>query len=225
VTLHPADFHSPLDDKVDIVVLVDDARIPIEGADGRGGRAGAAAGGGGGGRGDGRGRAVRPEYAYALTQNDLQAFERFIRGGGTLVCLNNASTFAIQELRLPVKNAVAGLRTEEFFLRGSIVEVTTDPAHPVMAGVPEKAAVFADASPAFEPLAGFRGAVLAHYQESGSPLLSGYLIGEKYLQGKAAALDLQLDAGHVVLIGFRPEWRGQSFGTFKVLFNAVLRGR
>ena len=70
-----------------------------------------------------------------------------------------------------------------------------------------------------------RGTVLARYQDTGSPLLSGYLIGEKYLQGKAAALDVQLDAGHVVLIGFRPQWRGQPFGTFKVLFNAVLYNR
>jgi hypothetical protein len=64
--------------------------------------------------------------------------------------------------------------------------------------------------------------VLAKYQDTGSPLLSGYLIGEKYLAGKAAALDVQLDRGHVVLLGFRPQWRGQSFGTMKVLFNAAL---
>ena len=149
----------------------------------------------------------------------------FIRGGGTLVCLNSATAFAIQQLKLPVKNVVSGLRPEEFFLRGSIVEVTTNPQHPVMAGMPEKAAVFVDGSPVFETLDGFKGTVLARYQDSGSPLLSGYLIGEKYLQGKAAALDVQLDAGHVVLIGFRPQWRGQSFGTFKVLFNAALNGR
>ena len=91
-----------------------------------------------------------------------------------------------------------------------------------MAGMPEKAAVFVDGSPVFETQDGFKGTVLARYQESGSPLLSGYLIGEKYLHGKAAALDVQLGDGHVVLLGFRPEWRGQPFGTFRVLFNAAL---
>jgi len=148
-----------------------------------------------------------------------------VRGGGTLVCLSNASTFAIQQLKLPVRNVIAGLRPEDFFLRGSIVSVTTDAAHPVMAGMPDKAAVFVDGSPVFETGDGFKGSVLARYQDSGSPLLSGYLIGERYLHGKAAALDVQVDAGHVVLLGFRPEWRGQPFGTFRVLFNAALFSR
>ena len=89
----------------------------------------------------------------------------------------------------------------------------------------EKTAVFVDGSPAFDVLDGFKGTVLARYADTGSPLRSGYLIGEKYVQGKAAAIDVQLDAGHVLLIGFRPEWRGQSFGTFKVLFNALLLAR
>jgi hypothetical protein len=213
--IHPEDFKTPLADKIDVLVLADDARIPIAGAPaGRGGR---------GGPSTGAGRAeVRPEYAYQLTASDLQGFEQFIRGGGTLVCLSNASTFAIQQLKLPVKNVVAGLRPEEFFLRGSIVEVAVDANHPLMAGMPAKAAVFVDSSPVFEPEGGFTGSVLARYAESGSPLLSGYLIGETYLNGKAAALDVPLGCGHVVLLGFRPEWRGQPFGTFRVLFNAVL---
>ena len=210
VALRPADFKAPLTGRVDAVILADDARLPIEGA---------AGGRGGGGRGGGQ---VRPEYADRLAPADLAAFEQFIRGGGTLICLNSASNFAIQQFKLPVKNVVAGLAPTDFFLRGTIVEVATDPSQQVMAGMPGKAPVFADSSPVFETLDGFKGKVLARYQDSGSPLLSGYLIGEKYLNGKAAALDVQLDAGHVILLGFRPEWRGQPFGTFKVLFNAAL---
>ncbi|MGE5243295.1 MAG: M14 family zinc carboxypeptidase [Betaproteobacteria bacterium] len=212
VVLRAADFHTKIADKVDVIVLADDARLPLEGQPaprGFGGRGGAP-------------RPVRPEYAYALTRDDVHAFEQFVRDGGTLVCLNNAATFPIQQFQLPVRNAVAGLRPEDFFLRGSIVEVQTDPKHPVMAGMPEKADVFADASPVFDLLAGFNGTVLAQYQTEGSPLRSGYLIGENHLHGKAAAVDVRLGAGHVVLLGFRPQWRGQPFGTFRVLFNAVL---
>jgi ribosomal protein S18 acetylase RimI-like enzyme len=208
ITLRPADFRSPLADKVDVVILAEDARIPTAG--------------GAGGRGRGGAGRVREEYADVVSAEDLERFDQFIRRGGTLVCLGGASTFAIQQLKLPVRNVVTGLRPEEFFLRGSIVEVTTDRSHPVMAGMPEKAAVFVDSSPVFETLEGFNGRVLAKYQDSGSPLLSGYLIGEKYLHGRAAALDVQVDRGHVVLLGFRPQWRGQSFGTLRVLFNAAL---
>jgi hypothetical protein len=213
IPVHPEDFKTPLGQKIDVLLIADDARVPVAGAAaGRGGRGGAP-------------QAVRPEYAYQLTAADLQSFEQFVRNGGTVVCLSGASTFAIQQLKLPVKNVVAGLRPEEFFLRGSIVEVTTDPTHPVMAGMPDKATVFVDGSPVFEPQEGFKGTVLARYQETGSPLRSGYIIGEKYVQGKAAALDVELDKGHVVLLGFRPEWRGQPFGTFRVLFNAALYSR
>jgi len=94
-----------------------------------------------------------------------------------------------------------------------------------MAGMPPKAAVFVDGSPAWATLEGFQGSVLARYAETGSPLLSGSLIGEKVLQGKAAALECELDQGRVILIGFRPQWRAQSFGTFRVVFNAALCGR
>lgn len=214
VVIHPEDFHKPLGERVDVVVMADDARVPIEGAPQPGGP-------GGGARG-GAPRVVRPEYAYALTAVDLQALGAFVRGGGTLVCLNAATRFAIQQLGLPVRNLVEGLKPEEFFLRGSIVAVEPDLAHPLMAGMPERAAVFVDGSPVFETLEGFKGTVIARYPDAGSPLLSGYLIGEKYLQGKAAALDVELDRGHVVLLGFRPQWRGQSFGTFRVLFNAAV---
>ena len=103
------------------------------------------------------------------------------------------------------------------------MRVTTDPSQPVMAGMPKDADIFVFGSPAFETTAGFDGAVLATYPTEGSPLRSGYLLGEKYLQGKAAALDVRVGDGHVILLGFRPQWRGQPFGSFRVLFNSILR--
>jgi ribosomal protein S18 acetylase RimI-like enzyme len=53
-------------------------------------------------------------------------------------------------------------------------------------------------------------------------LMSGYLSGGAALAGKAAAADAPFGRGRVVMFGFRPQYRGQSVGTFKMLFNALL---
>jgi hypothetical protein len=91
--------------------------------------------------------------------------------------------------------------------------------------MPDRARVFADGSPVFTTLDGFEGSVLAKYQEEGTPRVSGYLLGEKYLQGYAAAVDVKHGRGHAILIGFRPQWRGQPFGTFRVIFNSAFFSR
>ena len=135
--------------------------------------------------------------------------------------MSGSAVAAIDQLKLPVRNVLTGLTRQQFFAGGSVMRVTTDPSQPVMAGMPKDADIFVFGSPAFETTAGFDGAVLATYPNDGSPLRSGYLLGEQYLQGKAAALDVRHGKGHVVLLGFRPQWRGQPFGTFRVLFNSI----
>ncbi len=167
---------------------------------------------------------VPPRYEGGLGDAGARALDAFVRAGGTLVALNESAGYAIGALHLPVRNVVDTLKPKQYFASGSILEVITDPAHPAMAGTPERAKVFVEESPVFETLEGFEGAALAKYAREGSPLLSGYLLGEKYLQGYAAALDVKHDKGHVLLIGFRPQWRGQPFGTFRVVFNAALFG-
>ncbi len=174
--------------------------------------------------GFGRGR-VPPVLEGGLGDAGVRALDQFVRKGGTLVAMNASALFAIDALHLPVRNAVRGLPSRQFFASGSILEVVTDAAHPVMAGMPERAKVFFDNSPVFTALEGFEGTALARYERTGSPLLSGYLLGETYLHGAAAALDVKHERGHVVLLGFRPQWRGQTVGTFRVVFNAALYGR
>ncbi len=161
-------------------------------------------------------------YTGGIGRGGVRAVDRFVRDGGTLVCLNSSCAFAIDELTLPVTDITRGVDSEELFIASSIVQVRTDPSHQVMAGMPEEAPVFVGRSPVFTVTEGFRGRALAVYAGEGSPLLSGYLLGEEYLQGNAAALDVVHGSGHVLLIGFRPHWRGQPFGSFRVLFNAAL---
>ena len=165
---------------------------------------------------------VPGRYAGGIGEQGVRALDRFVREGGTLVCMNGSTSFAIEHLRLPVRDLVADARRDEFFGNGSILEVAVDPSHPVMSGMPARANVFFDRSPVFTVEEGFEGAALAKYQETGTPLVSGYLLGDDKMNGFAAALDVRKGAGHVILIGFRPQWRGQPFGTFRVLFNAAL---
>ena len=174
---------------------------------------------------DGFARGTVPEqFEGGLGTAGVRALDDFVRAGGTVVCFNQSSDFAIQQFNLPVRNVVADLERGDFFVSGSILQVAVDRSHPIMAGMPEQAEVFADRSPVFSTEDGFEGSALARYAEQGSPLVSGYLLGEEYLQGYAAALDVHHGDGHVILIGFRPQWRGQPFGTFRMVFNAALYG-
>ena len=165
---------------------------------------------------------VPPRFAGGIGQVGVRALDEFVSAGGTLVCLNASSMFAVEHLHLPVENVVAELDNQEFFLNASVVELIVDTSHPVMSGMSEEAAAMVGGSPVFTVSEGFEGAVLAKYQEKGSPLLSGYLLGEEHMQGYAAALDVHHGDGHVILLGLRPQWRGQPYGTFRVLFNAAL---
>ena len=53
-------------------------------------------------------------------------------------------------------------------------------------------------------------------------LQSGWLLGEGVIAKKAAAVAVRHGKGRVVLIGFRPQHRDQTHGTFKLVFNALL---
>ena len=52
-------------------------------------------------------------------------------------------------------------------------------------------------------------------------LASGWLLGAKYLESRAALVDVQSGEGHIVLFGMRPQFRAQSYQAFKLFFNSL----
>ena len=78
-------------------------------------------------------------------------------------------------------------------------------------------------SPAFEVTDSARVAVVARYPADQDPLASGWLLGGELLRGKAAMVDVTLGKGHVVLFGFRPQYRGQSMGMYPLIWEVLKR--
>jgi hypothetical protein len=51
--------------------------------------------------------------------------------------------------------------------------------------------------------------------------MSGWLMGPEYIQGKANLVEYSYGNGRAILNGLRAQHRGQTHGTFKLLFNSV----
>jgi hypothetical protein len=181
-----------------------------------------------------------PRYAGGLGTAGIDAIREFVTNGGTLVLLDHASELATESLGVPVKRIVvprrltdetrsrapeAGESTEPLYAPGSILRVLVDTTNAVAFGMPDTAAVYFTNSVTFDVVAASQVRVIARYPERGEDiLLSGYLQGASQIAGKAAAVSAPVGRGHVVMFGFRPQHRGQSYGTFRMLFNALLAG-
>jgi hypothetical protein len=165
---------------------------------------------------------IPDRYAGGIGSEGADALREFVNDGGTLITFNNASLFAIDQFHLPVTNALAGLNPNQFLCSGCLLKVQLeDPKNPLVAGLSPDPIVMFERGPAFDTRPDFKGTVLARYVRDRSPLESGYLAGPDRIEGKIAALDVDYGKGHVILLGFRPQWRGQSHGTYKFFFNAL----
>jgi hypothetical protein len=165
---------------------------------------------------------VPGQYAGGIGESGLENVREFVQQGGTVLTLGNASLFAIEKFKLPVKNVLEGLKSQEFFCAGSILRTEARTGgHPLLYGLPASPAVFFARNGAFDTQGDFKGSVLLSYPKDENPLASGYLLHPERIQGKAAALDVIYGKGHVILTGFRPQWRGQTHLMFKFLFNSL----
>ncbi|MDQ3816667.1 MAG: ThuA domain-containing protein [Acidobacteriota bacterium] len=168
------------------------------------------------------------EFTGGLGLEGVKALREFVEEGGTLILLNRASDFAIEQFKLPVRDITAGLPRTEFYVPGSILRVELDTSHPITRGMPKESIAWAEESPVFELTETPDAAhvrVIASYPKTADPLLSGWLLGGERIKGKAALVEVTMGKGRIYLFGFRPQYRGQSLATYPLLFNAITQRR
>jgi len=155
-----------------------------------------------------------------------QRIKSWVEDGGTVVALGASTGYVIDLLDLPVDNVLADVKRSDFLCPGANLRVLVDTSQPLGWGMrPYDVVYFAD-SPAFAtriPDPRFDRTVVVRYPDDARDILaSGYLEGEKHLERRAAAVELRVGRGRVVLIGFAAQHRAQPLRTFKLLFNALV---
>ena len=209
-----------LEARYDVIVL------PADSISGMTGERPAAGAGGGGGFGGGPDN-TPSEFKSGFGAEGVKALQAFVQKGGTLLAFGQAGDLPMQRFSLPLRNVVAGVPSKEFWSPGSTLRVRFDNSHPLVYGMPDEGlALFMAGSQVYEVTSTETSQdvdVLATYADR-DILQSGWLLGEQVIANKAAAVSVKHGSGRVVLIGFRPQNRAQTHGTFKMVFNALLNG-
>jgi hypothetical protein len=169
-----------------------------------------------------------PELTGGMGTAGVKALRNFVENGGTLVCLNRASQFAIDQFKLPLRNVVAGLPRTQFYVPGSILRLELDTTNAVAKGMPKESIAWAEESPVFEVVHDSDNAIpaanvhiIGWYARDKDPLLSGWLLGAERIKGKAALVEVTVGKGRIFLFGFRPQYRAQSLATYPLFINAL----
>jgi hypothetical protein len=168
-----------------------------------------------------------------LTLND------YVKKGGVLLMFDQACDLAIDEFGLPVRNVVRGMSSNQFFIPGSIIRMKVNTTEPLAFGMKDDAAASFSRSRAFESIIPSRKAeggneimkpaprpnvtAVATYSST-DILMSGWALGQDKIKNKGAMMNVAHGNGNVILFGFRPQFRGQSRNTYKLIFNSIYLG-
>ena len=181
-----------------------------------------------------------PRFTGGIELEGTIALDNYVRQGGVLIGFDAASDYLIEQFGLPVRNITSGLSSSKFFIPGSLVKIVVDTSHPLGYGMQNEAAAYFIRSRAFKRVIKQRKGEGGNEDTKPAPepdvdtpakyaekdiLMSGWAKGQnKYLKNNGALMDVKWGKGHVVLFGFRPQFRGQPRGTYKLIFNAIYMG-
>jgi hypothetical protein len=178
--------------------------------------------------------AYRDRIGRISAETTIPILREFVEAGGTILALDSATAIA-EHFGLPLANALVErgpdgeltpLRSEKFYIPGSVLRAVFDNTHPLAHGMPETVDVFYDNTPAWTllPEAELKGVRPVGWFGEGKLLRSGWAWGEAYLHGSVQVAEASIGKGKLFLYGPEIAFRGQPHGTFKLLFNGLTYG-
>ena len=177
-----------------------------------------------------------PEFSKGMEKKGKQNVLKFIDDGGKVLSWGQSTELFMgmleiehdkgrkEEFTLPVSNVASSLTKNGLEAISMHVNINALEKHPLTLGLPKSFPIFFTGSPVFEtsiPYFDTDRRVILSFPE-GDPRLSGYMKKGELLEHKAAMVWLQKNKGQLILFGFNPQFRGQTSGTFKLIFNALL---
>jgi len=165
-----------------------------------------------------------PDMSGGFVQAGVDAFAKFLEGGGTLVAAGAAGRFPIEFgwAHTVDAEAITGVTAQRPIVQGEIVR----PEHPVFYG-------YTDKTIPLKYVGGFtlrvgvadQGYVLARYAGGDASVLSGAMVGAEQLRQKVFAVDVPNACngkGRVIVFATNPVYRWQNHGEFNMIFNSLL---
>ncbi|MCH7576040.1 MAG: hypothetical protein IIA59_13095 [Candidatus Marinimicrobia bacterium] len=170
------------------------------------------------------GEPLMPEkYRGGIGADGVDNLKQFILDGGKALFLGGSGNLAIDKLNLPAKNVLKDMQRDDFFAPGTIFEVALDMTSSLTYGMEPNAFIYFIRDPAYTLQVGMtRQKEIAVYGPR-NVLKSGWVLGEQNLFNRVALAEIQAGKGEAILYGFRTQNRGQTYGTFKLLFNALYK--
>ena len=174
-----------------------------------------------------------PTMGRITADKSVPELKKFMEAGGKVITIGTSANLAYH-LGLPVKSFMTeigpngmerNLSNEKYYVPGSILRVHVDSTQQSTWGLSNKTDVYFENSPVFRlaPEAVAQGKIkpLAWFTDE-NPLRSGWAWGQNYLKGGVAAFEAPVGKGKIIAFGPEITFRGQSHGTFKMLFNGLL---
>jgi hypothetical protein len=166
-----------------------------------------------------------PDISGGLGQAGVDAIEKFLDGGGTLIT-------TLQAVRYPIEFGLArsvdvenptGVNAQKPLIQAEITR--TD--HPVFYGYANKIfpIKFGQGSQVFRVGVADQANVLAQYVGGDASVLSGLMVGADNLKGRAFAVDIPKahnGNGRVIMFANNPIYRWQNHGEFNMIFNSIM---